>query len=441
MLTLPQLNRHLDDVHAPGSQTDHVEHSQHFQVTRKHWKKPSKGLTCAHASCNHFVERGGTNCAQCGNIYCQRHSAYRKKLDRDAKPNPDKGIWSRVCLDCFEGDEWRKEGTLRDVGGVFFESRKARIHDLELLVHRLEKRMKKLIYGLSKIDQENEGFKRLFAVQEKAKFEQQVVTWEDDVNIEKCRICGLRYTYFNRKHHCRVCGLTVCGDLDRECSREVTVQILAEKLGIASTSSSLIRLCEDCRHTTFGRRNFKHDVQSRTPNVIKMWQNLKHKSQQIDLLWPRFQGLAEKLAQGNTNLAVLNESKQVRTQLYTAFTQFDGIQKRLQDANTETPAEDELRNRMAIWARDYLQHIMRPLQSLPQALHSEEKPTMRKDKAMELQNQLVVLEEQRFMVQNMAESAKKRRHFDELVPLEQSLSELNLEIESLRSKLGSLAPS
>jgi len=55
--------------------------------------------------------------------------------------------------------------------------------------------------------------------------------WESDDSSEACRICKEEFSFFLRRHHCRVCGRLVCGDCSPE---EIMIAGLPE------------RCCKDC---------------------------------------------------------------------------------------------------------------------------------------------------------------------------------------------------
>lgn len=43
--------------------------------------------------------------------------------------------------------------------------------------------------------------------------------WQNDVDVQNCSSCNVKFTFFKRKHHCRKCGLIFCS---RCCSRYCT---------------------------------------------------------------------------------------------------------------------------------------------------------------------------------------------------------------------------
>lgn len=65
--------------------------------------------------------------------------------------------------------------------------------------------------------------------------------------------------------------------------------------------------------------------------------------------------------------------------------------------------------------------------------------TTKKDrKEKELKEQLMVLEEQRFLVQEMLSDANKRRRFDEVAALAGSLEDLDKEVMRMNEEISKL---
>lgn len=59
--------------------------------------------------------------------------------------------------------------------------------------------------------------------------------WIPDKEAETCMRCQkLKFTIYNRRHHCRKCGFVICGD----CSKQ--------KVLIKFLSDEPVRVCDDC---------------------------------------------------------------------------------------------------------------------------------------------------------------------------------------------------
>ncbi|KAK3079565.1 hypothetical protein LTS18_004542 [Coniosporium uncinatum] len=56
----------------------------------------------------------------------------------------------------------------------------------------------------------------------------------------------------------------------------------------------------------------------------------------------------------------------------------------------------------------------------------------------QLREQLIVLEEQKFMVQEMVNDAKRKRHFDEVTSLQGNVADLSREIDGINFQLSQL---
>ena len=205
MLTLLQLNRHIDDVHQelPEAEQDEVKSwldkqvlkAKRFQplsminqklrgldvfesnetqigpahvvassgsklqdvptvidpeelVTRKHWQRPTGNDVCTDPLCERRLGplNGSINCRKCGRLFCEEHTMYQMKLSRSAIHEPVRGVWCRVCETCYKSREGYNyhNGLLRDHTHDFFAIRRKRAERQNLDIARLEKRLTKL---------------------------------------------------------------------------------------------------------------------------------------------------------------------------------------------------------------------------------------------------------------------------------------------------------
>lgn len=98
-------------------------------------------------------------------------------------------------------------------------------------------------------------------------------------------------------------------------------------------------------------------------------------------------------------------------------------------------------------AKLFLQQHMLPLQSIPKVLRGKEKSPLAANgnengisdaKEKELKEKMMVLEEQKYLVENMIEQAKKGRKMEEVAALKESVKDLAEEIEKIKRELGDL---
>ncbi len=141
--------------------------------------------------------------------------------------------------------------------------------------------------------------------------------------------------------------------------------------------------------------------------------------------------------------ADLKEASRLRRKLIDLFGGFDTLSKRLAGIGVEG-AEGTVQLYMIRWANTYLQTNMLPLQTLPRVLNSSTESSsnagtsaegLSEKEEVEIRDTLIVLEEQRFLVQNMLHEAKNRRKFDEMDALQASLADLDIEINHVTDKL------
>ena len=130
-------------------------------------------------------------------------------------------------------------GFERDHTKDFKAIRRQTVDKAFLEVSRLEKRLTRLTQLLTQLppDQSITGSGLLWPLSSirnaKRQLEQSVVTWEDDASVIRCPFCQQEFSNYNlRRHHCRLCGRIVCGDLGTSCSNEVSLNVTPRMLSI-----------------------------------------------------------------------------------------------------------------------------------------------------------------------------------------------------------------
>ena len=191
--------------------------------------------------------------------------------------------------------------------------------------------------------------------------------------------------------------------------------------------------------------------------------------------------------------AQLTEAQKVRKRLMDSFTQYDTAARRIRDLPTSSPSQQQLQKAVYQAASNFLHLHMLPLKSIPKilkhatpngAVAGPGRPTTGTNKPRpngalgsihfndisessagvgsplsvpstptasssveltaleaeekELREQLIVLEEQKFFVSEMVADANKRRKFDEVATLAQSLEELGKEVDAVQRRLEGL---
>ncbi|KAI1912073.1 carboxypeptidase Y-deficient [Ophidiomyces ophidiicola] len=213
MVTLLQLNRHLDDAHRNLEDEQQIEVKDWFQVqvekakkfqplavlnqklkgldvfesnnnpplassaptraapsgfvepprmldpdelvTRVHWQQRTLYDVCLDPMCEKrlTVTTGCVNCRKCGRLFCDEHTMYQMKLSRSAQHEPVRGLWCRVCETCYKSRDGYndKNGIERDHTAFFISRRKPVVDRAFLEVSRLEKRLSRLTQLLAEL--------------------------------------------------------------------------------------------------------------------------------------------------------------------------------------------------------------------------------------------------------------------------------------------------
>lgn len=464
-------------------------------ITKSHWQRSGFNDKCTDPTCGKGLGavNGNINCRNCGRLFCEEHTMYQMKLSRSAAHDPTRGHWYRVCETCYKSREGYNDhnGLTQDHTSAFSEIRKKRVDGQTLETSRLEKRLTKLTQLLASPPEEvlsgGGGTSLLSPVvslagprnQRKA-IEQSVVTWEDDAKVSKCPFCQQEFgSWTFRRHHCRICGRVVCADPQTACSSEVGLNVAnpttrtSEKPGATSISVD-IRMCRDCKFTIFAKRDFTESVIHKPPDQ-RAYETLRQFERGIQQLMPGFQRALLPLQDENRHPshAQIKEASKLRKRLIDSFTKYDIASKRLRDLKTESPTQKYLQKAIYQAASSFLHMHMLPLKNLPKILKSSSSSTsarrllpnghapspLRGNSDMfletasqtsetstvvsaleteekELKEKLIILEEQKYMVQAMIANSQGAKRFEEVSALTRNVDELEKEIQDVKGKVG-----
>ncbi|KAI8626520.1 FYVE zinc finger protein [Xylariaceae sp. FL1651] len=463
-------------------------------IATSHWQRSGLNDLCTDPACGKRLGavNGSINCRQCGRLFCEEHTMYQMKLSRSATHDPIRGYWYRVCETCYKSREGYNDhnGLVRDLTQSFGAVRRRRVDKQTLEISRLEKRLTKLTQLLARPPSEmptSSGGSLLSPMasvnsqrnQRKA-IEQSVVTWEEDANVLKCPFCQQEFgSWTFRRHHCRICGRVVCADLQTGCSSEVGLNV-ANPLTAPSEkpeSGSIhlnIRMCRDCKSTIFAKRDFTESVMRKPPDQ-RAYETLRQFERGIELLLPTFQRALVVLQDENNppNHSQIQEAAKLRKRLTDSFTKYDIAARRIRDMKTDSATQQRLQRTIYQAASSFLHLHMLSMKNIPRILkHSSSSSVksrltanghaaspLRNGDVLETASQtsegstvasaleieekelrecLIVLEEQKYLVQKMISASRGPRRFEEVSALTRNVEELDKEIEKIKAKVSSV---
>ncbi|OHW95885.1 FYVE zinc finger protein [Colletotrichum incanum] len=482
-------------------------------ITRSHWQRQTSNDRCTDPTCAKGLGavNGSINCRNCGRLFCEEHTMYQMRLSRSAQHDPVRGYWVRVCETCYKSRDGYNDhnGVLIDHTSAFAEMRRKRVERQNLEMARLEKRLTKLTQLLANAPEDvtTNGGNLLSPVatltgqkSQRKLLEQSVVTWEDDASVTQCPFCQQEFgSWTFRRHHCRICGRVVCADPLTGCSSEVGLSIASststatEKPPTTAQPGQLsidVRMCRDCNHTIFSKRDFAATLVHKPPDQ-RAYETLRQFERGIRQLMPIFQRTllvlqpegedGSDVSRPPPTHAQIQEASKIRKRLTDAFTKYDTAARRLRDMKTTSKTQLRLQQAVYAAASSFLHTHMLTLKSVPQILRSRSSQTSRlralqsgsvngsssslhlsplrnqelaesetasqasetstavsalETEEKEARERLVVLEEQRFMVQQMVDNARDARRFEEVSALTRNVEELDREIEQAKKMVG-----
>ncbi|OAA74369.1 Zinc finger, FYVE/PHD-type [Akanthomyces lecanii RCEF 1005] len=450
--------------HAPGkAQEVHVDPEE--LITKIHWQRPTGHDRCTDPACgkNLGPMNGSINCRKCGRLFCEEHTMYQMKLSRSANHEPIRGVWARVCETCYKSRDGYNDhaGVSSDHTNTFIEIRRNRVERQKLEVSRLEKRLTKLTKLLVDPPEKPNGsllspVSQLTGQNNQRKaIEQSVVPWEDDESVANLDVAPPSHQSTEKPPPAT--GLVKIG----------------------------IRMCQDCNHTIFSGRDFNASLEMK-PADQRSYETLRQFERGIRQLLPSFHRVLlalqpDKLENGEVDLnkppptrAQIQEAGKIRKRLIDSFGKYGIAAKRIRDLPTQSPTQQRLQTAIYSYASTFLHTNMVPLKSLPQLLRNQSPRSARStphlsvhsgssglrhtelaesDTASQaaseastvvsqleteekgLREGLAVLEEQRFMVEEMLRAATRARRFEEISALNRNMDELEAEIQALKGKI------
>lgn len=246
-------------------------------------------------------------------------------------------------------------------------------------------------------------------------------------------------------------------------------------------------MCRECNHTIFSSRDFVSSLLHKPPDQ-RAYETLRQFERGIRLLMPTFHRAIvllqpERNENGEMDLnkpppthAQIQEASKIRKRLIDSFSKYGTAAKRLRDLRTDSPTQQRLNEAVYTHASSFLHINMLPLKSLPQMLRNRSTPSSSSSRLLttpnhsssslrhselaesetasqapsesstvvsqleteekDLRERLVILEEQKFMVEEMIRTATGARRFEEVSALSRNVEELESEIQGLRGKIG-----
>lgn len=253
------------------------------------------------------------------------------------------------------------------------------------------------------------------------------------------------------------------------------------------TLSIDVRMCRDCKHTIFSHRDFLESI-AQSPPDQRAYETLRQFEHGIRSLIPTYHRALQALQPSSrgkgdwsykppASQAQIQEAARLRKRLTDAFAKYDLAAKRIRNLKTDSPTQQRLQRAIYAYASSFLHENLLPLKSVPTILRTQP-PNHRRltsgangtahtasplnngesvssntetasiggvsevssstvaatleHEEKEAREKLVILEEQRFMVQEMLSNARQARRFEEVSALVRNLEELDAEIEAAK---------
>lgn len=482
---LTKLNKHLDVDHGfgntpskPHKRNDKSAKNSKVQlIVKDHWQKPDSNSRAVCQECGVASKKSNAiiNCRKCGLLYCNLHCKNVIKLNLNAQYDPLHGKWYACCHRCFsERPGYNDYGSIVDKTGPFFKLREAKNEDKRLRLLQLENRLVRLVNGISIIHAKRKSsiLTNFTMRNEASDLERTVTPWKNDRGVLDCSVCLKPFGLTLWKHHCRLCGNIVCNRDDTGCSSEISLRHLvnaAEDLPYQQKISDLaeidysIRLCYKCIKNLYGERKFKKDSQKAKPQLLSLCDGLKTTSKIITDTISRLEGFmtrmdGSKVADQIPNERDVKESKKLRTKLLKSVAIYNNLAREASRITPSNITEAKIKTSVQVASSTFINEKILTLKKVPGIMDVSPKSSSTASPPMndpdrvqstdllfnnltiaevkKYREELMVLKEQKFLVESMIQEAKKQRKIDEVAILSANLNELSAQIVKTQDNLG-----
>lgn len=463
-------------------------------LSRAHWQLPKPGKTsvCTHAGCGRplNVKHGITNCRRCGRLFCSTHTRQRVRLRSAARPgdwpvyDSVTGVFAAVCPACYGGRPAAVEGTAaysRDRTAEFRRARLAAAETSQMARSAVVRHFLKLADLLAQSAAWHSTHKAgwlLLGGRQRLPFSRDRLleaqrdllgaSWLPD--RAECLLCGSLFGVFNRKHHCRLCGALVdegplTADVAAACSVQLPLGMLLKKLADLNYSPAVrqnwalllelgtcsFRCCRVCKdHLLYARK--EPPGAGAGDDAVAAYHDFLATKTAVCQSLDRYRALiAEPESSGHTHVNTLRLKVQQSVKNLEAhvaaftrrFLAYDDNHRLVPKTPSQVVAN--IHQAMVMYLQDSLLELKLlndQFQELENARLQQQKaqpvPTvaLTKKQIRELREELMVISEQKFLVESLIEDLTRQRKFDELTTLETNKAELQERIESVTAELG-----
>lgn len=307
--------------------------------------------------------------------------------------------------------------------------------------------------------------------------------WQDDEDVTQCGLCRQEFNFLNRKHHCRLCG-TIVDELTTEfqgsassCSALVPIPLLLRKLPNLNYSPDIIsdwddlcdadsndkwyslsfsfRCCKVCKNALIHEIKTANETPfvSESSQILRKYDEFLHLKKMVTNLFCRYgetghtdkelvtlrskildcvKELEHRCSHFKSNSSISNEKDVQNTAAGNSL--MINVHKSMLITLQEVLLKLKTINR-----KSQTDLLTGPPSSSKQREEDNAtviQPKLTKRVIRERREQLMVLNEQKFIIEGLLDSTRAQRKFDEVATLEESKIDLVIKIEELEAELG-----